>query len=369
MQRPIQVQVSINTGGESYSDGFDALLVTHAEEWVPIKRIVEECIIGVGRFPSRAYDCLWQIRTMQHISIITSITTLITISCCAEAMARDESIPRGIKVVTEPLDERGTREVAEMSSSVAAAVPVTFFLNRHGGTFTRGTNDARSNTSKLVPGDSVQFPAAMLTQSDWRDVVACVQDQFSRFNVEVTSIDPGNVPHYEAVVSGSPQLLGQSTGVSGISPFEPSCAIIPNSIVFIFTEVLPPDPQVICEIVAQELAHSFGLDHEYYCADPMSYLQDCGAKTFQDKEVPCGEYEARTCAQPGPNGYDCNRATQNSVALLTERLGGDGSMTGPVATPQVYGTCSTGAEPLGQGGLYLFLVALGLLWRRRTQKA
>jgi hypothetical protein len=69
---------------------------------------------------------------------------------------------------------------------------------------------------------------------------------------------------------------------------------------------------VECEVVAHELGHAFGLEHEYLCKDPMTYLEGCGHKTFQDVAAPCGEDEPRACSGGGK---------QNSVQHLTQVLG------------------------------------------------
>jgi MYXO-CTERM domain-containing protein len=105
--------------------------------------------------------------------------------------------------------------------------------------------------------------------------------------------------------------MGQ--GVGGVSPFTEDCGVIPNSIVFTFAGVYGSAYRDICETAAQEVSHSFGLDHEYQCKDPMTYLSGCGDKAFQDNLERCGEYSARTCW--------CGGTTQNSVAMLRERLG------------------------------------------------
>src|SRR5262249_39241614 len=52
-------------------------------------------------------------------------------------------------------------------------------------------------------------------------------------------------------------------------------------------------------------------------SDPMTYLQYNGNRAFQNQTASCGESTARNC---GINGSVC-RANQNSVALLTERVG------------------------------------------------
>jgi uncharacterized protein (TIGR03382 family) len=144
-----------------------------------------------------------------------------------------------------------------------------------------------------------------------------MQDMFSRWDVTVTDVNPGNVPHMEAVFGGSPGNIGMQQGVGGVSPFTEDCAVIENSIVFTFTNVFPDDPQTVCEVMAQEVAHSYGLDHEMLASDPMTYLQYNGNRSFKDQTVSCGEYQNRAC---GIGGSVC-RQNQNSVQLLTQRLG------------------------------------------------
>jgi hypothetical protein len=64
------------------------------------------------------------------------------------------------------------------------------------------------------------------------------------------------------------------------------------------------NPEAIAIVVGQESAHAWGLDHEYKCDDPMTYLNWCGNVQFQDGDYPCGEYSERACS--------CGGATQNS---------------------------------------------------------
>ncbi len=234
--------------------------------------------------------------------------------------------PRGSKVVMAPEYEQDLVESGAINDVLLNGQTTIVYMNRVGGVFTPGQNNAGTNRTTLAP-QTVNFPAANLSEGEWAEVMGCVRQQFSRFDIEVTDVDPGDVPHFESVVAGSPQLLGMPNGVGGVSPFTSNCDIIPNSIVFTFTDVLPRDPQIICEVAAQEVAHSFGLDHEHLCSDPMTYLSGCGAKSFQDVSAPCGEFEARSCAVPGQ--YDCGYAEQNSVQLLTERIGlNDGTTPG-----------------------------------------
>jgi hypothetical protein len=253
------------------------------------------------------------------------------------------------------------------------------YLNRTGITVTPGTNDSRTNRSSLAK-QATTFGAWNAPEGVWTKTVACVRNMFSRWDVTITEQDPGDEPHVEAVFSGRPAQLGLPANTAGVSPFMTSCGVIDNAIVFAFTDILPNDPQMTCEIISQEIAHAYGLDHEMLPPDPMTYLDYDGDRAFQDVDAKCGEKEERPC---GINGSVC-RPSQNSVALLTERLGAKdgggtndgGSTVAPGATTSSpldeEAGCSTGG---GGTGLFAGLGLLGLvalrsrgLQRRRAHR-
>jgi hypothetical protein len=200
----------------------------------------------------------------------------------------------------------------ELPSVAEHAAPTIIYMNRMGGTYVPGDNDSRTNRSS-IPSRTSQVSPWNVSAAGWQEVMTCMTAQFSRFNVIITDVDPGNVPHIESVVAGYPQDVGMSSGVGGVSPFTDDCGVIPNSIVFTFAGVYGTAYRDICETAAQEVSHSFGLDHEYQCRDPMTYLSGCGDKSFQDNAERCGEYSARECW--------CGGTTQNSVGMLRDRLG------------------------------------------------
>jgi len=205
----------------------------------------------------------------------------------------------------------------EPGTSAVLAQSKTIYLNKNGVTLQPGTNDSRTNRSTLAT-QATTIPAWTTTAANWTATVTCMKDMFSAYDVTVTDVDPGTAPHVEAVFGGTPTLLGMPNNVAGVSPFTTNCAIIENAIVFTFTSVLPQnDPRLVCEIMAQEVAHAYGLDHELLASDPMTYLDYTGNRAFQNSTATCGEDTVRPC---GINGSTC-RPNQNSVALLTERLG------------------------------------------------
>jgi hypothetical protein len=204
----------------------------------------------------------------------------------------------------------GTDSVALVAQSKVV------FLNKGGVTLAPGDNDARTNKSTIVT-QTTSIPAWNVTATNWQATVTCMKELFAPFDVTITDVDPGNVPHMEAVFGGSPTQLGMDANVAGVSPFTLDCSIIENSVVFTFTGAFQMTPREACEVMAQEVAHSYGLDHQLLASDPMTYLDYTGNRAFKDQTVQCGEYSARQC---GINGSVC-RQNQNSVSLLKERLG------------------------------------------------
>ncbi len=207
----------------------------------------------------------------------------------------------------------------------AAGDPLVLYMNRHGGTFTCGNDDATHNRSSIACGaDNGVATVTPFAGSDqqWQTVMGCITDLYSRFRITVTDVQPLDATYIEAVIGGSPGQTGEPNGVAGVAPF--SCALEPGAIVYDFSDVWGNDLQSVCETAGQEVAHAFGLDHELLCEDPMTYLTGCGPKTFQDQYVPCGEFEARECT--------CGDPTQNSVDAMLNLFG---PADGTVWTPPV----------------------------------
>ncbi len=257
--------------------------------------------------------------------------------------------------------------------TIALAQSKTVFLNRKGVTLSPGENDSRTNRSTIVQSQTT-IPSWNVSNETWTATVNCMKELFAPWEVTIVDTDPGNVPHIEAVFGGTPGQVGAQANTAGLSPFSSDCGIIENSVVFTFTGVIPQDARLACEIMAQEVAHSYGLDHEMLASDPMTYLPYTGNRSFKDQMAQCGESSPRPC---GINGTTC-RPMQNSVQLLNERLGKKGGTTTPPEIPppateqpamgptEVTGGCSTGGRSGGAGfGLLLVGLVRVVLRRRR----
>jgi uncharacterized protein (TIGR03382 family) len=99
----------------------------------------------------------------------------------------------------------------------------------------------------------------------------------------------------------------------------------------------------------------------------MTYLDYDGDREFRNQDVSCGEFAARPC---GINGSTC-RATQNSVELLTERVGlsatgsmGSDSLPDESAGGEITGGCDTSGRGTPSSVAW---IALGLACARRRR--
>ena len=182
-----------------------------------------------------------------------------------------------------------------------------------------GFDDSRTNTSSVVAGTHGQtafISEYNKSEEKWQELMTCVRKVYEPFDIIITDVDPGNAPHFETIVAGTDDEI--STEAAGIAPA--SCGVVNNAITFNFANQAGGVDD-LCWTVAQETAHAFGLDHEFDCEDPMTYLTECGfKKTFQNRDIPCGEYEARSCS--------CGGSTQNSFQRILDEFG-PGELTPP----------------------------------------
>ncbi|HEY4222256.1 MAG TPA: hypothetical protein VGO62_12960, partial [Myxococcota bacterium] len=86
-------------------------------------------------------------------------------------------------------------ELPTRMEAIAGRLPI--FLNRHGGTYTCGNDNGAHNISSVACGQNNDQPSGTVgafsgSDADWTDVMACVTDQFSRFNVTITDQQPAN---------------------------------------------------------------------------------------------------------------------------------------------------------------------------------
>jgi MYXO-CTERM domain-containing protein len=177
----------------------------------------------------------------------------------------------------------------------------------------------------------------------WNDVVQCVKEIYSPFNVQIVDVDPGpTVVHHESIVAGHPTELG-------IPPPAPGAIVLGkaavngdhtaknNDISWVFANAFTLYPtralQVsqLCSTIGQETAHSWGLDHQWDCTDPMTYLNDCGGqKFFRNQADPCGTGDVPSPQCNCDGGCSSSGPTQNSHQMILSVFGaGQSIVPGP----------------------------------------
>ncbi|CAN5765254.1 hypothetical protein BH11MYX3_BH11MYX3_18150 [soil metagenome] len=158
----------------------------------------------------------------------------------------------------------------------------------------------------------VRLPGWKGSDKGWQQVVGCVRTLFAPFDVVITD-EPPPVDNYVLVaVGGKPAEIGvKNRRVAGLAPF--NGGVIAKPVVFAFSAALDNEVRGVCDTIGMEVAHAYGLDHGYSCNDVMTYLPRCGARTFTDKDVRCGETKRRNCEGGEP--------TQNSFRRLLQVLG------------------------------------------------
>lgn len=205
----------------------------------------------------------------------------------------------------------------EQFSAEAAGISHVIYLERCRG----GCSVMKSNTNDALAGLSSvpQTPGAhTITEfrskdgmtgapadMEWNELLQCVREVYSPFDVVVTDVKPTEGTYHLAIVAGFPSELGFGQDILGVAPLANNCAAQDNVMSFSFANAHPPQLRVnnLCWTVAQESAHAFGLDHTFKftdgrstCNDPMTYQIDCGGQRFfRNYPAKCGEFNERAC--------------------------------------------------------------------------
>ena len=202
--------------------------------------------------------------------------------------------------------ETGRWELPDMSDFVRVIEPGhggppshVIYMDRAPHVITPGVDDAATEVSGVVrvhhPSGPVTVPGWTGSGPAWSKLVACVQKEFAAFDLTITDQQPIGTDFTRVVFGSRPNDIGVTDKrITGLSPFDG--AVIPHAIVFAFAAQLDDQIRPLCETISHEIAHTYGVDHEFLCKDVMTYLGGCGQKSFVDQYAPCGEKDPAPCA-------------------------------------------------------------------------
>ena len=206
--------------------------------------------------------------------------TTIMLACVllASALAKtsmaqlNEPSQAGPSCGTEQAMAKMPAQLKSLTAAAALAVQSDELLlyinfNQNGSLVRQGFGNAETLTSSIVQGTRF-CPAPMLDQTARDEIVKLVSDDFSPFNIKVTT-DASEFAAYPrfnkqmVLVTTEPSVIGQSSEVGGVAPFFSVGFRLPGDLAFVFSARFANDPQDVAAVVSHEAGHLLGLGHQH----------------------------------------------------------------------------------------------------------
>jgi hypothetical protein len=118
-----------------------------------------------------------------------------------------------------------------------------------------------------------------LTQAQKDEIARLVRDDFSPFNIRVTT-DAAEFAAYPrsnkemCLITTIPQVIGQPSGVAGVSPFIGLGLRLPGDFAFAFSSAIGNTPTDVAAVVSHESSHLLGLGHQHRFGDSCNFLAE-----------------------------------------------------------------------------------------------
>ncbi len=198
-------------------------------------------------------------------TILTFAVAVVILATAVNAQVDD--ISNRPTCGTMMIEENLTRLRDLPKGRIAAfQAPELLLYIRFDATVVTGGFDSAINFRSSIVNGTRTCPAPNLTQQQKNEIVRLVQDDFSPFNVRVTT-DFNEFFAYPsaframALVTTIPQVIGFGSGIGGVSPL--SVSRIPNALTFTFSSAYGNNPIEVAATISHETGHLFGLDHHY----------------------------------------------------------------------------------------------------------
>jgi len=216
--------------------------------------------------------------------------------------------------------------IPAMDSDPAASAKI--YLDFTGDTTsTWGSYRPGTTSAYDTDGDATTFSTSEL--SSIQEIFSRVSEKFSPFNVDVTTVNPGNLTNklsLKVVVGGDGAWLGaQAGGVSYVGAFANSS---PN-VVFVFSEMLGNGyAKYVAEAAAHETGHAFGLYHQStYDAAGNKTAEYAPANANNDAPIMGSSYTARRGLWWDGTASDSVSHIQDDLSVIASSANGFGYRT------------------------------------------
>jgi hypothetical protein len=206
-------------------------------------------------------------RMKKQIALLISVVVLPFVF--AENARPQNAFSCGMEQSMERMP-RSLKESVEASATSFRANELLLYINfnnPNGTLVFPGFGDAETMRSPIV--NQVRFcPPPSLTQAQKDEIVRLVQDDFSPFNIRVTT-DSAEFLAYPrplkemCLITTIPQVIGRPAGTGGVAPFAGLGRRLANNFAFAFSDTVGNDPSDVAAIISHESGHLLGLGHQH----------------------------------------------------------------------------------------------------------
>ncbi len=188
----------------------------------------------------------------------------------------------GMEEVMANISPEFRNQIINRSKLITSQAPaLLIYLDFDGATVRKGLPNATFYSSPIIRSSTVTCAPARLSEEQIQEIVQLVKDDFSPFNIEVTTSEavynkytPENRQlciitrsNPSSVANVNQFTLGVATNYGpGIrSSYDPS---------FVFSSNLGSNLKIIAEVISHEVAHTIGLSHQGLFNEACDLLQE-----------------------------------------------------------------------------------------------